>query len=122
MTQALRIIAGDRMRGTLERLTRNRFTGALTGAGVTAVIQSSSVTTVLVVGFISAGLLTLEQSVGVIMGANVGTTMTGWIVATIGFKLDIEALALPLVAIGGFGVAWSTPGTRRAGISPRCRT
>ena len=91
MTRSLRVLAGDRMRGILNKLTSNRFAAATTGAGLTAVIQSSSVTTVLVVGFITAGLLTLEQSVGVIMGANIGTTVTAQIIA---FKVSRYALAL----------------------------
>lgn len=91
MTDALKALAGDGMRKVLGRLTGNRFTAALTGALVTAVIQSSSVTTVLVVGFITAGLMTLTQSVGVIMGANVGTTMTAQIIA---FKVTDYALWL----------------------------
>ncbi len=107
MTGALRIIAGDRMRGTLERLTRNRFTAAATGAGVTAVIQSSSVTTVLVVGFISAGLMSLEQSIGVIMGANVGTTITAQIIA-----FNVSRYALSLIAVG-FGVRFFSKGEKR---------
>lgn len=97
MTAALRVLAGNRLRSILERLTANRFVAAGTGAGVTAVIQSSSVTTVLVVGFITAGLLSLEQSIGVIMGANVGTTITAQIIA---FKVTRYALAL--IALGFF--------------------
>ena len=89
MTEALRLIAGDRMRDVLARLTRNRFAGLLTGAGVTAVIQSSSVTTVLVVGFVSSGLMSLTQSLGVIIGSNIGTTVTAQIVA---FKITSYAL------------------------------
>lgn len=95
MTSSLRVIAGDKMRNVLGRLTANRFAAAATGAGVTAVIQSSSVTTVLVVGFISAGLMTLTQSVGVIMGANVGTTITAQIIA-----FNVSRYALALVALG----------------------
>ena len=95
ISDALKSALGDQMKVLLEKLTRNRFTGALTGAFVTAVIQSSSVTTVLVVGFVSAGMMTLPQSIGVIMGANVGTTITAQIVA---FKVD-EA-ALWMIAIG----------------------
>jgi len=95
MTEALKVIAGDHMRAILAKLTSNRFTGVLTGAGVTAMIQSSSVTTVLVVGFVSAGLMTLPQSIGVIMGANIGTTVTAQIIA---FK--ITKYSLLLVAIG----------------------
>ncbi len=100
MTESLRLVAGARMRTVLSRLTSNRLTGVLTGAGVTALIQSSSVTTVLVVGFISSGLMTLTQSVSVIIGANVGTTITAQIIA---FKVTTYALAA--VAIG-FGVSF----------------
>lgn len=100
LSSALRAVAGDRMRALLARLTRNRWMGAVTGAFVTAVIQSSSVTTVLVVGFVSAGLMTLTQSVGVIMGANVGTTITAQIIA-----LKVTQYALGLVALG-FGMAF----------------
>ena len=95
MADALKAVAGERMKIILAKLTTNRFMGAITGAFVTAVIQSSSVTTVLVVGFISAGLMTLTQSIGVIMGANIGTTITAQIVA---FK--VTKLALLMVAIG----------------------
>lgn len=91
MTEALQAAAGDKMKDLLGRLTSNRFMGVLTGAFVTAVIQSSSVTTVLVVGFISAGLMTLVQSIGVIMGANLGTTITAQIVA---FKVTKAALLM----------------------------
>ena len=95
LTRALRIIAGDRLRTILGRLTANRFSATATGAGLTAVVQSSSVVTVMVVGLITAGLLTLEQSVGVIMGANIGTTITAQIVA-----FDVSRYALALVAVG----------------------
>jgi phosphate:Na+ symporter len=95
MTQALKSVAGGRMKVLLTRLTTNRWMGALTGAFVTAVIQSSSVTTVLVVGFITAGIMSMSQSVGVIMGANIGTTVTAQIIA---FK--VTQYALLLVALG----------------------
>lgn len=97
MTESLKVVAGDRLRAVLERLTTNRFAGLATGAGITAVIQSSSVTTVLVVGFITSGLMTLEQSLGVIMGANIGTTITAQIVS-----FNVTKYALLLVA-AGFG-------------------
>ena len=97
MTESLKVVAGDRLRSVLERLTTNRFAGLATGAGITAVIQSSSVTTVLVVGFITSGLMTLEQSLGVIMGANIGTTITAQIVS-----FNVTKYALLLVA-AGFG-------------------
>ena len=95
MTDALKLVAGDRMKNLLARVTTNRFKAVLAGTVVTATIQSSSVTTVLVVGFISAGLMTLSQSIGVIMGAEIGTTITAQIIA---FKLD--ALAYPAIALG----------------------
>ncbi|MDJ0758140.1 MAG: Na/Pi cotransporter family protein [Woeseiaceae bacterium] len=102
LTGALKAVAGDRMRSVLQRLTSNRFTGAMTGALVTAVIQSSSVTTVLVVGFTTAGLMSFSQSIGVIMGANIGTTITAQIVA---FK--VTKAALLMIAIG-FGLFFFT--------------
>ena len=93
MTEALKTVAGDRMKNLLARLTQNRFAAALAGTAVTAVIQSSSVTTVLVVGFISAGLLSLSQSIGVILGANVGTTITAQIVAFAVYKYGLLMIA-----------------------------
>lgn len=97
MAEALKAVAGERMKIILARLTTNRFMGAMTGAFVTAVIQSSSVTTVLVVGFITAGLMSMSQSIGVIMGANIGTTITAQIVA---FKITKAALLMVAVGFG----------------------
>jgi Na+/phosphate symporter len=91
MTEALKTVAGPGLKDVLAKLTTNRFTGALPGALITAVIQSSSVTTVMVVGFVSAGLLTFTQSIGVIMGANIGTTMTAQIIA---FNITEYSLAM----------------------------
>ena len=111
MTDGLKAAAGQQMNTLLAKLTGNRVLGALTGAIVTAVIQSSSVTTVLVVGFVSAGLMTLVQAVGVIFGANVGTTVTAQIVA-----FNTTALALPLIAIGFvMGFAWKDGVARHYG-------
>jgi phosphate:Na+ symporter len=98
MTEALRLIVGDKARAVLEKLTANRFVGVLTGAGVTAVIQSSSVTTVLVVGFISAGLMSFVQSIPVILGSNIGTTITAQLIA-----FNITNWALVLISVG-FGI------------------
>jgi len=92
--------AGDRLRKTLNYMTGNRFTGVLTGFVVTGIVQSSSAVTVMIVSFVNAGLLTLTQSIGVIMGANIGTTVTAWIVSLIGFSLNISNLAMPSVGIG----------------------
>ncbi len=100
MSEGLQKFAGDRLRTILTAMTTNRVTGVLTGILITALIQSSSATTVMVVSFVNAGLLTLSQSIGVIMGANVGTTVTAWIISVFGFKVDIAAMALPLLAIG----------------------
>ncbi len=97
MTDSLKAVAGDRMKTILEKLTTNRFAGVLTGAGVTAVVQSSSVTTVIVVGFVTAGLMNLSQSLGVIFGANIGTTITAQIVA---FKVTKYALLMVTVGFG----------------------
>lgn len=99
MSEGLEKTAGDRLRGVLASMTSNRFAGVMTGMGVTAVIQSSSATTVMIVSFVNAGLMTLKQAIGVIMGANIGTTITAWIVAFIGFKMDIAAFSLPLMAL-----------------------
>lgn len=99
MSEGLEKLAGDRMRAILGAMTKNRFAGVLTGLGVTALIQSSSATTVMVVSFVNAGLMSLRQAIGVIMGANIGTTVTAWIISFIGFKVSMSALSLPLLAI-----------------------
>ena len=100
MSEGLQKFAGDRLRKILTAMTTNRVTGVLTGVLITALVQSSSATTVMVVSFVNAGLLTLAQSIGVIMGANIGTTVTAWIISALGFKVDIAAFALPLLAFG----------------------
>ena len=106
MAEAAKAVAGDRMKAILGRLSSNRFTGMLTGAGVTAVVQSSSVTTVMLVGFVSADLMSLSQSIGVILGANIGTTITAQLLA-----FEVAEFALVLVAVG-FGMLF-TATTRR---------
>jgi phosphate:Na+ symporter len=100
MSEGLQKFAGDRLRRILTAMTTNRVTGVLTGLLITALIQSSSATTVMVVSFVNAGLLSLSQSIGVIMGANIGTTVTAWIISALGFKVDMAAMSLPLLAIG----------------------
>ena len=99
MSEALQKVAGDRLRSILSAMTSNRLGGILTGVLVTAIIQSSSATTVMVVSFVNAGLLSLVQSIGVIMGANIGTTVTAWVISIAGFKCDIGAIALPLMGL-----------------------
>ena len=105
MSEGLQKAAGDRLRNILSAMTRNRFTGLLTGCLITALIQSSSASTVMVVSFVNAGLMSLAQSMAVIMGANVGTTFTAWIIALFGFKVNISAFVLPL--IGEFLIGFS---------------
>ena len=93
MSEGLQKFAGDRLRNILTAMTTNRVTGVLTGVLITALIQSSSATTVMVVSFVNAGLLSLSQSIGVIMGANIGTTVTAWIISALGFKVDMAAIS-----------------------------
>ena len=100
MSSGLQKAAGDRLRAFLSAMTSNPFKGVMTGVGVTSIIQSSSATTVMVVSFVNAGLLTLTQAIGVIMGANIGTTVTAWMVSWLGFKADISILAVPLMLFG----------------------
>ncbi len=100
MSEALQKIAGDKMRSILSVMTSTRVTGVLTGVLITGIIQSSSATTVMIVSFVNAGLLSLTQSIGVIMGANIGTTVTAWIVSLLGFNVKISVIALPLIGIG----------------------
>jgi len=100
MSDGLQKSAGERMRKTLNFMTGNRFMGVFTGFVVTAIIQSSSAFTVIVISFVNAGLLTLTQFIGVLFGTNIGTTVTGWIISLVGFKISIDSLALPAIGIG----------------------
>ena len=100
MSEGLEKFAGNKLRAILAAMTRNRLMGVLTGILVTALIQSSSATTVMVVSFVNAGLMNLVQAIGVIMGANIGTTVTAWIISAVGFKVNIAAFAIPLLAVG----------------------
>ncbi len=102
MSEALQKVAGNRLRSLLETATGNRFIATLTGFLVTCAVQSSSATTVMVVGFASAGLLSLSQCLGITFGANIGTTATAWIVSLLGFKVKVTSFAVPLIGIGFF--------------------
>ena len=113
MSEGLEKFAGDRLRSILAAMTKNRVMGVLTGILITALIQSSSATTVMVVSFVNAGLMTLVQSIGVIMGANIGTTVTAWIISAVGFKVNIAAFAIPLLAIG-MPLIFSRKGNRKS--------
>ena len=100
MSESLVSLAGSKLRGILSRLTYNRFLGLSTGFLITSIIQSSSATTLMVVSFSNASLLTLPEAISVIMGSNIGTTITAWLIAILGFKVDMSTIALPLVGIG----------------------
>ena len=100
MSDGIQKVAGSKMRDILAAMTSNRFFGLITGFLVTALVQSSSATTVMIVSFVNAGLLSLVESIGVIMGANIGTTVTAWLISILGFKVKISALALPIIAVG----------------------
>ena len=100
MSEGLQKAAGDRLRAFLASMTSNAFKRVLTGLLITAIIQSSSATTVMVVSFVNAGLLSLTNAIGVIMGANIGTTVTAWLISLLGFSADISLLAIPLIAVG----------------------
>ncbi len=100
MSEGLQQVAGNKLRKVLGAMTTNRYTGVTTGFMITAILQSSSATTVMTVSFVNAGLITLTESAGVMMGANIGTTITGWLVSIIGFKVKISSIALPIIAIG----------------------
>ena len=113
MSEGLEKFAGDRLRSILAAMTKNRVMGVLTGILITALIQSSSATTVMVVSFVNAGLMTLVQSIGVIMGANIGTTVTAWIISAVGFKVNIAAFAIPMLAIG-MPLIFSGKGNRKS--------
>jgi len=100
MSEGLQRTTGSGLRHLLNTMTRNRFAGVFTGFLTTSIIQSSSATTVMLVGFVNAGLVSLRQAIGVIMGANIGTTVTFWLVSYLGFKFSVSSLALPAVGIG----------------------
>jgi len=103
MSEGLKKAAGTKLKNILESMTKKRIAGCLVGAGITALIQSSSASTVMVVGFVNAGLLTLKQAISVIIGTNIGTTATAWLVSISGFEFKITSYALPAIAVG-FGL------------------
>ncbi|MFA5630725.1 MAG: Na/Pi symporter [Porticoccaceae bacterium] len=113
MTDGLKVAAGDSLRDVLSAATRSRARGLVSGVLITAIVQSSAAVILATIGFVNAGLLSLVQSVGIILGANLGTTLTSWIVAILGFNIDIKAMALPAVGLG-MGL-WVIFGNRRQG-------
>lgn len=100
MSEGIQKVAGSKMRSVLKAMTSNRFKGILTGFLLTSLVQSSSATTVMVVSFVNAGLLSLVESIGIIMGANIGTTITAWLISIVGLKVNISAFSLPIIAFG----------------------
>ncbi len=100
ITNGLKLAAGHALRDMLTRSTRTPLRGILTGLSITAIVQSSSAVTVATIGFVNAGLISMYQSLGIIFGSNIGTTVTGWLVAIIGFKINVDAFALPLIGVG----------------------
>ena len=100
MSEGLQKMAGSKMSNVLGTMTTNRFTGVLTGAGITAAVQSSTATTVMTVSFVNAGLLTLKQAIPVIMGANIGTTATAWIMSIFGFQFNMSSFVWPFFGLG----------------------
>lgn len=100
MSEGIQLAAGSQLRNILRTMTRNRYTGVLTGFITTAAVQSSSATTVMTVSFVNAGLISLVESAGIMMGANIGTTVTGWLVSILGFKIKLHFFSLPLMAVG----------------------
>ncbi|OFX85899.1 MAG: Na/Pi cotransporter [Bacteroidetes bacterium GWF2_33_16] len=113
MSESLQKVAGDKMRSILAKMTSNPVKGVLTGLLITAIIQSSSATTVMVVSFVNAGLLSLIESIGVIMGANIGTTVTAWLISLLGFKVNISIISLPLIGLG-FPLLFSSNNKRKS--------
>ena len=102
MTDSLKDIAGETLRQWLGRFTGSPFKAMISGIALTLIVQSSTATTLATIGFVSAGVLTFSQAIGVIIGANIGTTSTGWMVAFLGLKFSIGQIALPLIALGIF--------------------
>ncbi len=100
MSEALQKVAGSKLRNFLTAMSSNRFMGVITGLSITAIIQSFSATTVMIVSFVNAGLLSLAESAGIILGANIGRTATAWLIAILGFKAKMSVLAYPIIDIG----------------------
>ena len=100
ITDGLKEASGHALREMLGKWTRSPAHGIVSGFSITALVQSSSAVTVAIIGFVNAGLLTMRRALGVVYGANIGTTITGWLVAIVGFKINVDAFALPLIGIG----------------------
>lgn len=117
LTDGLRHLAGGAMRRTLAKFTRTPVSGAMAGAATTAIIQSSSATTVTAIGFVGAGVFSFSQALGIIFGANIGTTITGWLVALLGFKLNIGLTVMPLLLVGALLKMFGTERLKNIGVA-----
>lgn len=117
MEESIRQLSGKAFKRLIRLATKNRFTAILTGIGVTAVLQSSSAVSLMTIAFAGAGIMGMENAIGVVMGTNVGTTFTAWLVAMLGFKVSIESLALHMLGIGGLGLIFLASSPRFSGIS-----
>lgn len=117
MTEGLKELTGETLQRLLARFTKSPASGAVTGAATTAIIQSSSATSVAAIGFVNAGLLSFPQALGILFGANIGTTITGWLVALVGFKLKLGTLVMPLALLGVLAYLFTKGRTRHAGIA-----
>lgn len=117
MEESIKQLAGKAFKRWIRKATKTRISAILTGIGVTAILQSSSAVSLMTLAFAGAGIMGMENAIGVVLGTNVGTTFTGWIVATLGFKVSIESLALPMIGIGGLGLIFLAKSPRFSGIS-----
>lgn len=117
MEESIKQLAGKAFKRWIRKATKTRISAILTGIGATAVLQSSSAVSLMTLAFAGAGIMGMENAMGVVLGTNVGTTFTGWIVATLGFKVSIESLALPMIGIGGLGLIFLAKSPRFSGIS-----
>jgi phosphate:Na+ symporter len=117
LEESLKLLSGKTFKRLIHRFTRNWFRSVISGILSTAILQSSSAVSLMVLAFTGAGILGMENAIGVIVGSNLGTTFTSWIVATVGFKLNIEMLSLPFIAAGGIGLIFSGNSPRAANIS-----
>jgi phosphate:Na+ symporter len=117
LEESIKLLSGKTFKRFIRRSTTGRLRSIFTGMTSTAILQSSSAVSLMTLAFVGAGIMTMQNAIGVIMGTNLGTTFTGWIVATLGFKMNIEGIALPLIGIGGLGLIFSSHSPRYSGFS-----
>ena len=117
LEEGIKALSGRAFKKFLRKHTKNKIKAILSGTFITAIVQSSSVVSLMTLAFVGAGVIKLTNAIGIILGSNLGTTMTGWVVATLGFKLDIESFALPCIGIGGLGLIFLARSDRFSNIS-----